>query len=332
MRRFFILLLISTSTFSLVSCDKDTKKESEVSVSSDTNISDPIIEDTTQKNFLLSDSSISPSPFLIKDSVLFFPNWDDNNKIASISFPEKSLKFTNKDVGEFFPYSTNSMVLFQNQIFFANGNDNFKFYKLNLTNKSVSSINHHSTRDLCTDNINIYYVDYKTNELFSYDALENSSTKLTTNKVGKILINGKNILYQNLDDNSRLYRVSTDGVLNEKLTDYSVDSFTSYEKNIYFINSSDNNHLYSLNPSTLDTTRVAIIEGKDLTALDKFLFYIDIKDGNKLKTITLDLKENTFSTKILLDDSINNYYLSDKGIFYRKSIDVNSAYYYLEIK
>lgn len=333
MRKIFILLLISSSTFFLMSCSKDKADESTSLPSNEVIVSESPIEDDGQKVFLLSETSVLPSPFLIKDSILFFPNWDDNDKIASVAFPEKNFRFTNKDVGEFFPYSTNSMTLFQNQIFFANGNDNFKFYKLNLTDKSVSFINNHSVRDICNDNINVYYVDYKTNELFSYDTLNNTSLKLTNNKVGKILINGKNIIYQNADDKFKLYRVSTDGIINEKLTDYSVDSFTEYDKSIYFINTSDNNHLYSLNPSDLSTRRVvAIIEGKDLTTINKTLIYIDIKDSNKLKSISLDLEKNTFSTKTLLNDSINNYYISEKGIFYRKSIDINSAYYFLEIK
>ncbi|OPX47130.1 DUF5050 domain-containing protein [Clostridium thermobutyricum] len=334
MRKLFILSLFALMSISLFGCNKDNSDEK--NITSSLNSTDTIdyskekkeISDKkNNKNFSLTENSVTPSPFILNDSILYFPNWDNNNKISLINFSDKNFKITNKSVGEFFEYSTNSMTLLHNEIFFANGNDNYNFSKINLANKQVTKINNKSVRDICNDNVRIYYVDYKTNELFTYDPIDNISNKITSNKIGKFIVNGNNILYQNSDDKYKLYRVTIDGSLNEKLLDYSVESFAVYDDKLYFINSSDNNYLYYLDPETMDTRRVTIISARNISVYKNKLVFIDINDFNKLKSINIDLNKNKFNTSTIINDSINDFYISEKGIFYRKGIDVNSSWY-----
>lgn len=335
MRKFLLLGLISLISFSFVGCNKreidDNSLDSSTNLEENSIFSSNTASTIEKNNFSLVEKSSISSLFYFKDTTLFFPNWDDNNKISLVSTPDKNIKLNNSNIGDFFDYSTNSMSLFQNSIFFANGNDGHTLYKLNLTTKSAVKINNRKIRDITTDSIRLYYIDYATNELFLYDPIDNISTKLISNKVGKFIVNGNNVIYQNASDNYKLYRASIDGNINEKLTNYSVDSFTVLDNTLFFINSSDNNNLYTLSPTDLSARRIGQLNGTSIMNCNGNLLFIDQNDSNKLKSITLDLKENKFSLKTLINDPINDFYYSEKGIFYRKGIDVNSIYYFLPI-
>ena len=153
-----------------------------------------------------------------------------------------------------------------------------------------------------------------------------TSQLITTDTVGKYLLNGDFILYQNISDNSTLYSIKKDGTQRKKLTDYSVDSFAPFENQLLIINSSDNNNLYVLDPSTDESKRLALMNGENLKVYNNKLYFINLNKSNALYTLTVNLQKSEVSASSILAEGINDYYPTDAGIFVEKRINVNNTY------
>ena len=205
----------------------------------------------------LGDKTIYSSPFVINGTTLIFPNWEDNNKISVINEPYPKNLIQTKDVVDYYNYSTDTLALINNVIYFANGSDGNHLTSMNSADKIAKKINDHNVHDILPSGDTLFYLsvldEHKNqNRLYSYNTSTTASNLVTADTVGKYLLNGDFILYQNVSDNSTLYSIKKDGTQKTKLTDYSVDSFAPFENQLLIINASDNNNLYVLDPSTIN--------------------------------------------------------------------------------
>ena len=162
--------------------------------------------------------------------------------------------------------------------------------------------------------------------MFSYDLTTNRDNIITSSKVGSYLINGDFIIYQNLDDNAKLYKCKLDGTEDSKITDFSVESFVVYSNQLLAINLTDNNRLYSINPTDLQATRIGLIDGEQLKCYQGKLYFINLADYNHLYSLTVDLTKSTSSWTSILADQVNEYYPTSEGLFVQKGVNINNPY------
>ncbi|PRR80052.1 DUF5050 domain-containing protein [Clostridium vincentii] len=281
--------------------------------------------------FVLGDVTTYSSPFVLNGTSLVFPNRDDNNNISIINEPYPETLIKTKDVVDYFNNSTDTLALINNVIYFANGSDGNHLSSTNLEDKILNNINNHNVHDIIPSGDNLFYLSIlpdhkKQNKLYSYNTVTNDNQIIITDTVGKYLINGDFIIYQNISDNSKLYSIKTDGSQKEKLTDYSVDSFAPFENQLLILNSSDNNNLYVLDPLTDESKRLALMNGENLKVYNNKLYFININNSNSLYSLTVNLETSEVTFSLTLAEGINNYYPTDAGIFLEKRINVNNTY------
>jgi hypothetical protein len=318
-----IITLIITGCSSETSNTKAAPKTHSTSPTSDSN--------TVYTPLSLGDTTIYSSPFIKNGTSLIFSNWEDNNRISVINEPYSTTLLQTKDVVDYYNYSTDTFVLINNIIYFANGGDGNHLTSMNLSDKIANKINDHNVHDIILSGDTLFYLsildDHKNqNRLYSYNTTTNASNLVITDTVGKYLLNGDFILYQNISDNSTLYSIKKDGTQRTKLTDYSVDSFAPFENQLLIINSSDNNNLYVYDPATDASKRLAIMNGENLKVYNNKLYFINLYKSNYLYTLTVNLLKSEVSATPLLNEGINNYYPTESGIFLEKRINVNNTY------
>ena len=172
--------------------------------------------------------------------------------------------------------------------------------------------------------LDIPETDSNKRKLYVYDIENKKDSMITSDNVGRYVINNNFILYQNLSDGSKLYKISADGKDKEKITDYSVDSVAIFGSQIFVSNSDDNNNLYKIDPSSLESNRFAILNIKDLKVFNNQVY--GINNSNNLCRLNISIESNEIKTELLTSDSINEYYPTEKGIFVQKGLNVNNAY------
>ena len=328
MKKTLVVSLLFVSSLLLISCsDKTSITTDKKSTSS----SKSATATSTYSPLALTSESVYSSPFITNGETLFFSNWDDNHRISTINKPLPSKIINTSSVTDFADYSTDSLALINNTIYFSNGNNGNHLSSLDMSTRNCTELRDKNVHNLTASGNKLFYLgilssNKNQNKLYSLDTITNETTLITSNSVGKYLINGDYILYQNLSDGCKLYAVSTDGSKDTKLSDFSVDSFATFENQILVINSSDNNNLYVIDPYDLKSKRLALINGHTLKVFKDKFYFINNSDSNYLYTLNVNLETSEVNMKALVKDSINDYYPTDDGVFYRKSININNAY------
>lgn len=328
MKRKILCLILSLTTFTFIGCANNSTSSNNVAPNETSSIQSTNYTPATFKPLSLSDTSYTYCPFVFNDTDLVFPNPDENNRISIIPEPLPKDILQSKDITDFADYSSDNITLLNGILYFANGSDGNSLSSFNISDKSYSEINNHSVHNLIGVGDQLYYLNkIDDNKLYRYDINAKKVQSLSADQVGYFLINGDFIVYENLSDGSKLYSIKTDGTNREKLTDYTSNSFMPFDGELLFFNSSDNNNLYSLNPTTLESRRLSIMNGFQLKSINNSLYFINGNDSNSLYSMSVDLQQSKVDIKSEISDPINNYYLTQSGIFYEKSINVNNIYF-----
>lgn len=331
MKKLISLIVGIAALTTLTSCSNDNGASStESKKSSSTSISTSASTDNIYAPFIVNDDSIYPSSFIINENSLIFTNWEDNNKISILNepFPKSIISSTN--VTNFFEYSATSLVNVNNTLYFGDTSNSSNLASLNLTDKTYTKLNNRHVHDITAlNNEKIVYLDIPETDsnkrkLYVYDIENKKDSLVTSDNVGRYVINNNFIIYQNLSDGSKLYKISPDGRGKEKLTNYSVESIAIFGSQIFVSNSDDDNNLYKLDPSSLESNRFAIFNIKDLKVFNNQVY--GINKSNNLCRLNISIESNELKTELLTSDSINEYYPTEKGIFLQKGLNVNNAY------
>ena len=224
--------------------------------------------------------------------------------------------------------------MINNVVYFADGSNKHCLASVDLGTKSYRPIVMDSNaKNIIGDREVVYFVNSKkNNNLQSYDTMNNLYATVCFDNVGTYFVNGNFIVYQNKSDKSRLYKINIDGTEKEQLTEFSVDSFAEYDGKIITINSSDNNNLYSIDLGNLDTQRLAVMNGENLKSYQGKLYFIDVNNSRHLSTMDIDMngEQPKVTFKDISKEGVNDYYVTDKGVFIQRSADVNNGYVLLE--
>lgn len=331
MKKKFIISLLMISTLTITGCSNaESKKSNNTSNSSTISINNSTPSNTFTP-FVLTENTTYPSPFILNGNSLIFSNWEENNRISFINdnLPKDMISKTN--INDFVNYYGNTLTLVNNFIYFGDGSSSNNLASINLTDKSYKKINSRNVHSITSSDNHLFYLDIPddTNhqgKLYSYDIESGVEKLICKNSVGKYLLNGNFIIYQNLSDGGKLYKITTDGEGNEKLTDFSVESFAPYSSELLVINSDDDNSLYSVDSSTYEAKRLALIKAKDLKICNNQLFYINMNDSNWLYKLDVNIESSEVNSKPLVHSSVNEYYFAENYLFYQAGINVNNPY------
>ena len=127
-------------------------------------------------------------------------------------------------------------------------------------------------------------------------------------------------------NNSSLYVIKKDGSGRRKLTSTGVDSFATFKNYILYINAEDN-YLYSLDLTSETSKRIDLLNGTNLKHYDQTFYFISIEHSNHLYSFSIDDELNIIEKTPIINDAINNYYLTESGIFSKQGININKNYF-----
>jgi len=327
---------LETDTAGVTSTNMSGTSEGSSSIEGDVSYLDKNNFKNKYTSFSFSDKSVYPDLFISNGTSIVFPNWDDNNNISVINDPLPDGTINTSMVNYFVNYPTYSLAVVKNVVYFADGSKKHSLASVDLSSKAYTPVIVDSNaKSIIADKEVIYFINgKKDNILQSYDTVEKTSNTVCFDNVGTYFVNGNFVIYQNKSDGNRLYKINIDGTQKEQLTEFSVDSFAKYENKIVAINSSDNNNLYSISLENLDTQRLAVINGENLKESQEKLYFIDINNNRHLSSI--DINNSGEQPKVTITDiskeSVNNYYVTDKGIFVQRAANVNNGYALLKNK
>lgn len=329
MNKKILYLLLSITMVVFIGCTTkvNTPANSNSNTPSTTSTQTTNTSTTESSPFTLTDNSSYFCPFVFKDKVLFFANPAENNRISKIPEPLPADILQSKNVTDFADYYADNIAIVGENIYFSDGSNNNALCSIDPS-KAYTKHTTHSIHNLIAVNTDLFYLNKNdANKIYKYDTTTSNSILVCADSVGSFIVSGDFIIYQNLSDNSKLYSIKTDGTNKQKLTDYTANSFVVFDGQLLFFNSSDNNNLYTIDPSTLTCKRLNIMNGFQLKVINKSLYFINGDDSNNLYSLSVDIAKSTATYKSELSEGINEYYLTDAGIFYNPSINVNNIYY-----
>ena len=282
----------------------------------------PLGNSSSSNKVILSKDSIYPSKFINSGISIFFNNNILNNQLSSTSLKDndKSTSILSKNIDVLSEYSIQSLTAIDNYIYFINISDGNSLYKFDVLKKSTEKILDGNFYEITSKKDFIFLINKNNhNNIIKFDTINNTLTTITLDKCGKYLVNDNYIIYQNVSDNCKLYSIELDGSNRTKLTDHAVDSFVTYNDSIIYVSGIDNS-LYRLNLTTNTTDKILELYAKDLKINEDTIFYIDHNNSDRLTSIKLDYSFENLTPTLLTSDKINEYYPTDTGLFYIKSI------------
>lgn len=283
------------------------------------------------ESITLQDNPQYSSLFVQNGTTTVFANYDDNNNISVIQEPYDEGRVNTKNVIDYLSYSTSSFTVINNLVYFRDDNNKGILSSVDLTTKSYIPINtEFKVSSIIGNGSTVYFInDTNGYNLMSYDTIDKTFKLITSDKVGKYMIDTDVVIYINKSDNNTLYSINTDGTNKQKLTSFSIDSFAPNGNEIITINSSDDNNLYSINLLDLSEKRLAIMYGEDLRKINGVFYFINKRNGNHLESLTIDSTDESnpsISFSDISSESVNDYYVTEDAIFIQRSADVNNAY------
>lgn len=320
MTKLLLILLILTTT--LIGCSK---KESDPNTTTNTTGSTYTNTNThkTQPTFTLSSSPKHHSKYFPLANTIAFIDGNNNNKLSIANLDNYQISPT--DIVDFFNFSAESITVISDIIYYTNLSDNKYIYSLDYEKNLNTKLSNMPAYNLISNDNSLYFINGTTQQLCKYNIQTNETQKLTSSRTGKFILADSYILFENIDDKSRLYTLDLSSNEIFKTTDFPVESFTVYDSTLLCINSIDNNSLYSINTNTYESKKIANIYGKSIKSDGSNLYFIN--KGKQDHLYSISLTDSGFNTKAILSDSINNYYLTEENIFFERKTDVNNSFF-----
>lgn len=326
-----LLAFVIASCLLTTSCSKSEEKENKTNTQTESytpkveNISYASSQSQTSSKLTLSDDNIYYSKFLTLGKLLFYSDNDNNNKLSIVEDYSLYNYLDSNSSTSVLDYSIESISSIDSNIYFSNVSDGNSLYRFDYVKNQVDKIMDGSFRNIISNAENIFYINNINSSLCSINPNTKEHNMITNDKCGNFVLNGNNILYQNLSDNSSLYSINIDGTNRNKLTSAPVDSFSAYNNCIYYISSIDNK-LYKLDLSLKTTTKMGNIKGSNLKIFNQKLYYIDF-NTNKLNSISLNNFDKDPSYQTISKDMINDYFINSEGIFIYKPSNINKTHF-----
>lgn len=250
----------------------------------------------------------------LNENVYFYSNNTLTAKKSGIYKVDATDKENEPVVTKIFEGKTDNLAIYNDNLFFTNGNDHKYLYKMDLSTNACSLLMNEKVHEFTISNGGLYCtVNGTINDYIGYLDLNNSSTKPTklTNAAGEFLTVKDGYLYYNytdlfsaIDDSTKgIWRISINGGRAEQLlTNNGVNGFDVESSNsLVYVDSMDL-HLYRLNISTKVKTDLLKgfvapeitplnLGGKTISFGNK-IYYLNMYAGKTLYYYDETLKKN----------------------------------------
>ena len=152
-----LAFLLATSAFFIMGCSNNSENNS-TKTSNDLTYSKPSYN-TLKRPFVLSKSTFTKCPFVIKDNSIIFPNTNDENRISYIDSTFNNNIINTSDVKDFINLSTDDLCISNNTIYFSNISKGNRLSSTNFNSKTEEIISEDNVSNLvAVDNL-IYYIN-----------------------------------------------------------------------------------------------------------------------------------------------------------------------------
>ncbi|MDV4150272.1 DUF5050 domain-containing protein [Clostridium sp. AL.422] len=321
LKRFILTIL--ASLFIFVGCSN--KNKDAVDKKDKINISTSYVNSSDIKpKIVLLEKNNSNNKYITLGNLLFFPNPRNNEKL-SVSDISKNINNINDDsVIDFFDYNVNSISTDGNYIYFSSISSNGGIYRLDYQKKDITKINDASPLEMIYQEDKLYYISSKDNKIYCYSIKDKETRLLSSSKSSTLVLNNNLIFYKNLSDNSKLYCLTIDGNNNFKIIDSQVDSFVINNNKILFSNLNDNSYLYSLDTSTYETKKILSTSVSNLQEYKSNIYFINNSNPNSLYLLKSSNENTEFESTEIFPYFVNEYYLTEKGIFIEAASSLDS--------
>ena len=275
------------------------------------------------KDILINDEVSYSSKYSFLGNLIAFPDPANNNKLSISNLEEFDSFITKDSIEKFYDYSISNTITIDNSLYFtSNSSNNRGIYKLDYEKNTIDKISDYVPLNFSYQNGFLYFTNLENNHIYSLDLKTNKAELLSNNKVGSFLVSNKFIIYQNLNDNSKLYALKTDKTHNVKLTDTSVESFIALNNEILFFDANNNNILSALNLLTETIESYNNIVGHNLKSDSTNIYFVSSESPNKLYYLNRD----DLTSQLIEDEFLNDYYPIDNKIFLEMAISLDKVY------
>ena len=202
-------------------------------------------------------------------------------------------------------------------------------YYINPYVKTINRMNTDGSNDcLISSDSSTYMTVYGDNIVYRNDTeramyimkVDGSGKKLVTRDCpGDITISGQWIYYINYSDNSKPYKIQSDGTRSTKLSNISVDSLHFYDDKLYYISSNDHN-IYVMNAYGSETSRICDNSVGEINISNGSIYYTSINENYALYKIDIDGK----GKQKISDDKCETIHTCGNYIIYENTTDALS--------
>ena len=303
-----------------------------------------------ETNILYTDSNISD--FVKYNSSIYYYSCNSLNKEKSGIYKVDATDTANEPiVTKIFEGKTDNLSIYENHLYFTNGNDKNYIYKLNLSSNQTTLVLQEKVHEYTISNNRLYCtVNGTLNDYIGYVDLSSSSTTPTklTNASGEYLTVKNGYLYYNYTDlfsyvdssYKGVWRISTSGgepeqiIATENINGFDVESSTS----IVYIDTIDL-HLYRYNVTTKTKTDLLngfvapevtpMNTGGNAISLGTKTYYLNMYAGKTLYVYDELTKKNSQLTS----NKVADFYIYNNIMYFNQvTMLTNNDLYSINLK
>lgn len=274
---------------------------------------------------------------IVNDGGYMYFGLNSNNSISGLTKGIYSIKSDNTDITKAQKISddfANKIWSNNNWLYYADysdNNGNGAFFRVNKTGTDKQKVSDNNLRYLNFDGDNIYYSEYISSDnpknFLIYKMNGDGTSKQQIGSARGIYLQKVDnyIYYLNVDDNYRIYRISTDGLYNQLISnDPAIDYMKVSGDFIYYCNSDDNDSIYRIRKDGTQRQKLNFDNSKNVNIVGNYIYYglADENNSDSLYKMEIDgsnkklLSSVDCSTAIKVkDDYIYCSGYNSKGIY-----------------
>ena len=214
-------------------------------------------------------------------------------------------------------------------VYFSNGLDGGKIYKVDIAKSEVTQINNCDSRYLNISDGWLYYSNFDENsriEKFQIGGKEAMTVKNDHSE--NIIVLNEWIYYINKSDQSRVYRVNIDGSERERISEDGVTEFGITEEWIYYVNIGGVNtrKIYKIKLDGSERTQLNEHHSRYINIADDWIYYTGQNTAFPEPSYIYKMnKDGSNNTLVSMNDA-NNLNVVDDWIYYSNWDDGYSIY------
>ncbi len=220
-------------------------------------------------------------------------------------------------------------VLCGESIYFSNGLDGGKMYKVDGAKSEVTRINNYDSGYLNISDGWLYYSNFDENGRIERLIIDGTEA-MTVNKdrSENIIVIDEWIYYINKNDWSKIYRVKTDGSEREKISEDGVTQFWITEEWIYYVNIGGVNtrKIYMIKLDSSERTQLNEHHSRYINISDDWIYYTGQTTAFPEPSYIYKMRKDGSENTLIHKNDANNINVVDGWIYYSNWDDGYSIY------